>query len=121
MSSVLSRKARLTLTLLGAVVALSLALFAGPSAAHAETTTYCGGNLPGQYYCYGAKRWLYQTYGWGDQGGVCVWIVEYTGKSCSSGAGNGVYSARFGSDVHQLPAIGNAIWSTNFVHGIALS
>jgi hypothetical protein len=107
--------------LLGAVAALSITLLAGPGSARAETTTYCAGNLGSAQYCFGAKRWLHQTYGWGDQAGVCVGIAEIPSEGCTSSAGVGVYSTNVGSNVFKYPSIRNNSVKTNFVHGIALS
>jgi hypothetical protein len=69
----------------------------------------------------GASRMLYQTFGWGDQGGVCVAISPVTGLSCASGAGNGVYSAALYEDMNLFPYIYNNASGPNYVHGIALT
>ena len=103
-----------------AVLAMAAAVTQA-SPAKASTSTYCGGSLGGYLACTGEKRWLYQTYGWGDQGSVCVSIVEYPVYACSAGAGSGVYSGNVGSNVFKYPYIRNNIGSPNFVHGVALT
>lgn len=121
MVTAFNRKARLTLTLVGAMLALSVALIAGPASAQASTSNYCGGTLNGGAYCFGAARWVYQTYGWGDQGGVCVGIFQYPSMACTQAANTGVYSANLGSNVWQQPYISNNVPWSNFVHGVALT
>ena len=125
MSTTISRKARLGLVLLGSLLALSLGLISGPmsvisgpTSAQAATSNYCVGWMQNRLnYCYGAKRVLYQTYGWGDHGAVCVSAMN--GWYCSSGPGAGVYSAWRSPD-YISPGIMNGINSPNFVHGVAL-
>jgi hypothetical protein len=105
--------------LLGSIAALTIGLISGPSAAQAATSGYCTGWLsPGT--CEGAARWLYQTYGWGDQGAVCVAVNSGYPTVCSSGAGAGVDSPRLGSAQWLKPLIINWAGKQNFVHGIAL-
>jgi len=118
MTTTISRKARLGLVLLGSLLALSLGLISGPASAQAATSNYCvGWQQTITNYCFGAKRVLYQTYGWGDHGAVCVTAMN--GWYCSSGPGAGVYSASRPAD-YLSPGIKNAINSPNFVHGVAL-
>lgn len=105
---------------LGLVVALAFAV-ALPSAADASTSTYCGGWKSPWQECGGTSRPLYQTYGWGDQASVCVGIGGWTGLSCSSGAGAGVYSGELISNVNSYPYIKNNSGGNNFVHGVALT
>lgn len=121
MTTALNRRARLFLLLLGSVAALGVGLVSGPGSAQAATTTYCAGNLGASQTCVGERRWLHQTYGWGDQAGVCVGIVEIPGEGCTSSAGTGVYSPNTGSNVFKYPYIRNNSGKTNFVHGVALS
>ena len=121
MTTVLSRKAKSTLVLMASVLALTLALIAGPASAQASTSNYCGGWLGGGQSCEGSARYLYQTYGWGDQGSVCVSVVGWMGPTCSSGAGAGVYSGQIGSNVFAAPWIQNNSGGSNFVHGVALT
>lgn len=119
MVTALSRKMKLTMVLLGSLCALALGLISGPAPAQAAYSNYCVGwqqNISN--YCFGAARALYQTYGWGDHGAVCV--TASNGWYCSSGPGAGVYSARFASPVWANPGIKNGINSPNFVHGVAL-
>lgn len=92
-----------------------------PKAANASTSPYCGGNKAGWEACTGGIRWLYQTYGWGDQGSVCVTVVGYPVYACSSSAGSGVYSGNVGSNVYAYPYIRNNTPGSNYVHGVALT
>ena len=118
MVTALSRKARLTLVLMGSLVALSLGLV---SSAQAATSTYCTGWLGGNQACAGAGRTLYQTYGWGDQYPACVAIEAGWAISCAPSAGTGVYSQRLATPRWSKPLIVNGNLNTpNFVHGIAL-
>jgi hypothetical protein len=118
MTTTISRKARLSLVLLGSLLALSLGLLSGPASAQAATSNYCVGWQQDRLSnCFGAKRVLYQTYGWGDHGAVCVSAMN--GWYCSSGPGAGVYSAWRPPD-YINPGIMNGINSPNFVHGVAL-
>jgi hypothetical protein len=121
MVTALNRKVRLTLTLVGAMMALSVGLIAGPAAAQASTSNYCGGVLNSGAYCFGAARWQYHTYGWGDQQGVCVGIVGYPSEACTYAANTGVYSAHVGSNVWAQPFIHNLPGVSNNVHGVALT
>jgi hypothetical protein len=73
--------------LLGCLTALSIGLVLGAGSAQAGTSTYCAGTVSAGQTCIGAQRWLYQTYGWGDQAGVCVGIVEFVVEGCTSSAG----------------------------------
>ena len=98
-----------------------LAAVALPAQADASTSSYCGGWKNPWEACNGAQRWLYQTYGWGDQGAVCVLIAGWTGANCSSGAGAGVYSPQLSSDVNGYPRIMNNTGGNNYVHGVALT
>lgn len=117
----LTRKARLLVVTAGSIAALSVGLIAGPAAAQASTSPYCGGTLASGGWCFGAARWQYQTYGWGEQGGVCVGIFEYPTRACTQAANTGVYSADVGSNVWQQPYIGNNVPWSNYVHGVALT
>jgi hypothetical protein len=108
------------LAAIGAVVALGVAA-SQPATAAASTSEYCGGWKSSWQECGGARRPLYQTYGWGDQGSVCVAVAEWTGLPCSSGAGSGVYSAKLNSNVNAIPWIKNNSSGNSFVHGIALT
>ncbi len=121
MSTAISRKAKLTLVLLGSLLALTLGLVSGPAPANASTSGYCTGWLGASNQCTGAHRYLYQAYGWGDQASVCVGLAYWTGWSCSSGAGAGVYSAAVPVNVSTSPVISNNSGKNNFVHGIALT
>lgn len=121
MVTALNGKARLTMALIGAMLALSVGLIAGPASAQASTSNYCGGTLSGRAWCGGATRWLYQTYGWGDQGGVCVAVGEYPSLACTNAANTGVYSANLGSNVWAQPLIQNNTGYANNVHGVALT
>lgn len=121
MVNALNRKVRLTLTLVGAMMALSVALIAGPASAQASTSPYCGGIQPYEAGCFGAARWLYQTYGWGDQGGVCVTYRGAPQWLCSFHPGEGVYSPNAGSNIWSEPGITNISLVNNYVHGVALT
>lgn len=121
MATALIRKTKLTTTLVGAMLALSVGLIAGPASAQASTSNYCGGTLSSGAYCFGATRWVYQTYGWGDQGGVCVGIFGYPSEACTNAANTGVYSANLGSNVWAQPFIHNLPGGSNVVHGVALT
>ncbi len=107
------------LAAIGSVVALALVV--QPATAGASTSPYCGGWKSPYQECGGEGRWLYQTYGWGDQASVCVGIGGWTGISCSSGAGSGVYSGQMPSNVHSWPYIKNNSNGNNYVHGVALT
>lgn len=120
MTTALNRKGRLFLVLFGSLAALSLGLLTGSGSAQAATSNYCTGWLGGQQDCGGAARSVYQVYGWGDQGAVCVGIYGWTGPSCSSGAGSGVYSGRMPSPVYSSLYMHNNSNGSNFVHGVAL-
>jgi hypothetical protein len=121
MVTALNRKARLTLVLLGSLLALTLGVASGPASAEASTSPYCGGWKSAWQDCTGALRYLYQTYGWGDQASVCVAVAPGYGTACSSGAGNGVYSARLDTNHYVDPWIKNNSGGNNYVHGVALS
>ena len=121
MNAVLSRKTKATLVLMASVLALTMGLLSGPASAQASTSNYCTGWLGGGSICEGAPRQLYQTYGWGDQGSVCVSVVLWMGPTCSSGAGAGVYSGQISSNVYATPWIKNNIGGSNFVHGVVLT
>lgn len=121
MTNALTRKAKAGLVLIGAVLALTLSLMSGPASAQASVSNYCGTWLGGGQICEGAARSLYQTYGWGDQGSVCVSVVGWMGPTCSGGAGAGVYSGQIGSNVWAIPWIKNNTGGSNFVHGVALT
>lgn len=119
MSTAISRKAKLSIALMGCLCALALGLISGPASSQAATSSYCTGWLGAWGNCSGAARVLYQTYGWGDQGKVCVSINGW-GYQCSSGAGVGVYSDRYPGNWYNNPSIANTTGGSNFVHGIAL-
>lgn len=121
MTAVLSRKLKAPLLLAASLLVLILGLISGPASAQASTSNYCGGWLSAGKICEGSARYLYQTYGWGDQGSVCVSVVLYMGPTCSSGAGAGVYSGQIGSNVWATPWIQNNSGGSNFVHGVALT
>lgn len=116
-----SMKLKLWLAAAAALSVLAFAGSAGSAAAQASTSNYCGGTLGSGGWCFGTARWQYQTYGWGDQGGVCVGIFEYPTRACTQAANTGVYSASTGSNVWQQPYIGNNVPWSNFVHGVALT
>jgi hypothetical protein len=107
------------LAAIGAMVALGIAV-AQPATADAYTE-YCGGWKSGGQECWGGARSLYQTYGWGDQGPVCVSISGYFGPSCSSQAGAGVYSGAMWTNVWATPWLKNNSGGNNFVHGFAFT
>jgi len=121
MSAALSRKAKATFVLMVSVLALSIALLSGPASAQASTSNYCTGWQSSGGSCEGAGRYMYQVYGLGDQGSVCVAMAFYTGWSCSSGAGSGVYSGETFKNVATSPLIKNNFGGNNFVHGVALT
>jgi len=121
MTTALTRRGRLLLMLFGSLAALSIGLISGAGSAQAATSTYCAGNLSANRTCTGERRSLHQTYGWGDQAGVCVGIAEIPGEGCTSSAGTGVYSPNTGANVFKYPYIRNNSGITNFVHGVALS
>lgn len=104
--------------LLGSICALTLGLLSGPAPANAAVSNYCTGWQPVGGYCVGADRWLYQTYGWGDQGGVCVAVYEYP-RACTFSANTGVYSPK-SPVLWTRPIIWNNHNGSNFVHGVAL-
>jgi len=116
-----SLKVKLWLAAAAAFSVLAFAGSAGSAAAQASTSTYCGGTLTAGQYCVGAQRWLYQAYGWGDQGGVCVAVWEYTVQACTSAANTGVYSANVGQNVWTYPFIRDNFNGANNVHGVALT
>lgn len=116
---VIQRKTKVGLALFGSVLALGVGLLAGPASAQAGISTYCGGWLGPWQTCTGAARQLYEVYGWGEQGNVCVEVVGY-GPACSSGAGIGVYAGTGSpNNVQSRPWIKNATSGNNFVHGLA--
>jgi hypothetical protein len=119
MVTAISRRAKLGLVLMGSLCALALGLISGPAPAQAAWSNYCVGWQGGYGYCDGAQRLLYQTYGWGDQGRVCVAVQRGYSQNCSSGAGQGVYSPVWGPG-HFFPFISNNTAGANFVHGVAL-
>ncbi len=116
-----SLKIKLWLAAAAAFSVLAFAGSVGSAAAQASTSNYCGGWLSGGAPCWGAARWLYQAYGWGDQGGVCVAINSNEVWHCSGGPGQGVYSPNAGSNVWSQPFIVNSWNVNNFVHGVALT
>jgi len=115
------RRMKLWLAAACAAAAMVAGAAALPSLAEASTSTYCGGTLGGYKECFGNSRMLYQAYGWGDQGPVRVGITFWTGWSCSSGAGSGVYSQATQTNVAAQPGIRNNMGSVNNVHGVALT
>lgn len=117
----ISMKVKLWLAAAAAFSVLAFAGAVGPAAAQASTSNYCGGTLNTGGWCLGAERWLYQTYGWGDQGGVCVSVFEATAIACTSAANTGVYSPNAGSNVWKRPYIRNNVSGANNVHGVALT
>ena len=117
----ISLKLKLWLAALAALSVLAFAGSAGSAAAQASTSPYCGGVLAGSHGCYGAARWLYQSYGWGDQGGVCVAVGYGYELACVGGPNNGVYSPAAGSNVWSAPYIFNPGPVNNYVHGVALT
>lgn len=114
------RKGRLIGALAGTMALLVLGLVLGPVSAQASTSPYCGGVLPPEGGCGGAARWLYQTYGWGEQAGVCVG-VDGSGYGCTARINEGVYSVNLGSNTWTTPVIRNVGYVNNFVHGVALT
>jgi hypothetical protein len=120
MTTALDRKGRLLLMLLGCVAALSIGLTSGSGSAQAATSTYCAGWQNPGGFCSGSPRTLYQTYGWGDQTGVCVAVHLGWPRGCTSSAGTGVYSPRLASPSYLNPYIANNGGVSNFVHGVAL-
>lgn len=120
MVTALNRKARLTMTLVGAMLALSVGLIAGPASAQASTSPYCGGWQAAGHGCFGAARWLYQTYGWGNQAGVCV-AWGSSEMYCVPRANEGVYSPNAGSNVWAQPYILNPAGVSNYLNGVALT
>lgn len=121
MGTVSIRKPRKDLVIVACLLALVVGLIAGPASAEASTSPYCGAVMPPTGSCYGAARWLYQAYGWGDQGGVCVATGRGWTWYCVGGANTGVYSANAGSNVWAEPFILNNSNVTNYVHGVALT
>jgi hypothetical protein len=120
MTTALNQRARLLLMLLGSLAALCIGMTSGPDSAHAATSTYCTGWQNPGGFCSGAPRTLYQTYGWGDQGGVCVAPHLGWPRGCTSSAGTGVYSPRLSQPSYLNPYIANNSGGANFVHGVAL-
>jgi len=108
------------LAALFSLMALAVAI-AMPAAANASTSNYCGGWKSPHQECSGEARWVYQTYGWGDQASVCVGIGGWTGVSCSSGAGSGVYSGQMASNVYSWLYLSNNSNVNNYTHGVALT
>lgn len=106
-----------TASALAAVFALQF----GVASASACTSPYCGGYLVSGRFCVGAARWEYQTYGWGESGGVCVAVTNPETTGCTSAAMTGVYSANVGANVLSEPVIFNNYSATQLVHGIALT
>jgi hypothetical protein len=120
MVTAMQRKTKLGLALLGSVLALSLCLMSGPASAQAGISTYCGGWLGVSNFCFGASRQLYEVYGWGDQGGVCVAVWGHSTINCAKNANQGVYSGTGqGYNVDASPYIHNYYNGNNFVHGLA--
>jgi hypothetical protein len=115
------RKGRLIGALMGTMALLVLGLVVGPVSAQASTSPYCGGVLPSYGGCFGAARWLYQTYGWGDQTGVCVTLGRGREYLCSFHPNEGVYSPNAGSNIWSEPGIMNPGIVSNYVHGVALT
>lgn len=123
MPTVLTKRTRRFAALLA--FASAFGIFVHSGSANAATSSYCGNQtLAGYAGCDGARRVLYQTYGWGDQHSVCVGFRFYLGTQlfgtmCSSGPGVGVYSAK--AEPQPLyPWIGNNAAGWNTVHGVAL-
>jgi len=121
MVNAMHRKIRLGLLLLGGLLAMCLGLLTGPASAKAEVTTYCGGWLSaGNSVCQGAPRWLYEVYGWGEQGAVCVQVGNISVMACAKHANQGVYSGTgLGYNSWAAPFIINYSSVNNFVHGLA--
>jgi len=101
--------------------AAMIAAIALPAQANASTSTYCGGWKSPWQECTGGSRPMYQPYGWGDQASVCVGIGGWTGPSCSSGAGAGVYSGKMYANITTYPWIKNNSGGNNYVHGVVLT
>lgn len=116
-----SLKVKLWLAAAAAFSVLAFAGSAGSAAAQASTSPYCGGWLGGGKGCNGSARWLYQTYGWGDQAGVCVALGTGYEWACVPRANEGVYSPAWGSNIWVAPLIVNPASINNFVHGVALT
>src|SRR4051794_10455463 len=80
----------LRLALVTAALLVSL-LVAGPRAAQATESPYCGGiSVPPKQYCNGLPRTFNAEYGVGAQGSVCVGS-GVGGVACSGAPNQGVY------------------------------
>lgn len=121
MTTTLQGKLRLSLFLMASWLVLVLGLTVGPAAAEASVSNYCGGWQAPFGECSGAPRAMYQTYGWGDQGGVCVGIEYWGTAACTPYANTGVYSWNVGQNVYSRPWMRNNSSVNNFVHGVALT
>jgi len=121
MITAMRRHTKLGLALLASTLALTLGLISGAASAQAAISTYCGGWLYGASEpCFGAQRWLYEVYGWGEQGGVCVEISNQSTMACVNKANQGVYSGtKLGYNTWGTPVIVNYSGGSNFVHGLA--
>ncbi len=112
-------KRRLTLFVLAAALIGIFALQIAAGSASASISNYCGGTLAAGAICEGAARYEYQTYGWADSGGVCVWVNNQATMACITGT-SGVYSGNIGANYWGQPGIWN-IGITQTVHGVALT
>jgi len=119
MVTAIKRKTKVALAVLGSMLALGVSLSAGPASAQAAITPYCGGWKGPWDWCAGAYRVLYQTYGWGEQAGVCVAPHHGWQVRCTTKANTGVYSDAWNEDMLGAPFISNNSNQNNFVHGLA--
>jgi hypothetical protein len=111
----------------GVVLAVCLMFLLGSPPGVKANTYYCNNQTLGSYgRCDGAPRWLYATYGWGDQHSVCVLATTYPGGgayggyTCSGGPGQGTLTyVTDGTAFYLYPAIANHAAGSNTVHGSA--
>ncbi|MDX6622932.1 MAG: hypothetical protein QOE75_864 [Solirubrobacterales bacterium] len=122
-----------SLRLLSLVAIIGALLFVGtstsPSKAEAGWSPYCGNQPVGAWGgCWGAKRLITQTYGYGLQKGVCVWGSLTEGgpalgslSGCTTLANTGVYSPAYWEPLHLYPAIANNSAAANTLVGVAIT
>lgn len=126
MVTLISRRWIAMLALASALLGVCMTLLiASPPKAHAGLSPYCNNILYGPWgACWGEHRQHYATYGWGDEGRVCVWSSwNYGGGAstsylCSSGAGAGVYNP-YPETYFFYPGITNQTGGYNRLHGVA--
>jgi hypothetical protein len=106
---------------LAAVALLATLLVAGPQAAEATESPYCGGiTVSPKQYCSGVARTFNAEYGVGAQGSVCVGS-GVGGSACSGGPNQGVYKP-VGQWIFAEPWIFNNLsGQSNIVHGTAFT